>query len=142
MSAVLISVYALVHATSKRELLKMWLVIFICVLPLIGLHWDRLWLEGHRSVSPPSQFEPMWVLNPWHHIDLASLFWVGPVDFSEQIIRLHPASLGLAAIVSSFGCRDWKWWTMFIMCVGFIGSEVYWMGSETGIQNPLHWILN
>ena len=109
MSAVIVSVYAVVHLKSKRELFKLWFVMGVCVTPLIGLHWDRLWIEGHRSLAPPSHFEPMWVLNPWHHTDLASLFWIGPVDFSTQVIRLHPASLGLAAIVSSFGCRDWKW---------------------------------
>ena len=129
--------------TSKRELLKMWLVMGVSVffhsLGFIGIDCG---LEGHRSTFTTSQFEPMWVLNPWHHIDLASLFWVGPVDFSEQIIRLHPASLGLAAIVSSFGCRDWKWWTMFHNVCGFsLGPEVYWMGSFDWIQNPLHWIF-
>ncbi len=142
MSAVIVSVYAVVHLKSKRELFKLWFVMGVCVTPLICLHWDRLWIEGHRSLAPPSHFEPMWVLNPWHHTDLASLFWIGPVDFSAQVIRLHPASLGLAAIVSSFGCRDWKWWVMFLLCVGFaLGPEVYWMGYPTGIQNPAHWIL-
>lgn len=142
MSAILVSMYAIVHSVSRRELLKMWIVMCVCVLPLIGLHWDRLWLEGHRSVYPPSQFEPMWALNPWHHTDFASLWWVGPIDFSSQIIRLHPASLGLAAILSSTGCRNWKWWGLFLMCVGFaVGPEVYWMGYATGIPNPAHWIL-
>ena len=76
MSAILVSVYGLLHVRSRRELLKMWLMMGVCVLPLMGLHWDRLWLEGHRSLSPPVQFEPMWVVNPWHHTDLASL-WYG-----------------------------------------------------------------
>ena len=143
MSAILVSVYALLHIRSRREILKMWLMMGVCVLPLIGLHWDRLWLEGHRSLAPPAQFEPMWALNPWHHTDLASLVWFGSVDFSDHIIRLHPASLGVAAIVSSFGCRDWKWWGMFLMCVGFaLGPEVYWMGLSTGFHNPVHWVLD
>ena len=64
MSAILVSVYALLHMRSRRELLQMWLMMGVCVLPLMGLHWDRLWLEGHRSLAPPVQFEPMWVLNP------------------------------------------------------------------------------
>lgn len=143
MSAILVSAYAVMHVRSRRELLKMWLMMGICVLPLVGLHWDRLWLEGHRSSAPPSHFDPMWVLNPWHHIDLASLWWVGPVDFSDQIIRLHSASLGVAATVSSFGCRSWKWWGLFLMCVGFaLGPEVYWMGHSTGVQNPVYWMLS
>ena len=46
-------------------------------------------------------------------------------------------------MVSSLGCRDWKWWGMFLMCVGFaLGPEVYWMGHSTGFQNPVHWVLD
>lgn len=143
MSAILVSLYAIVQATPRRDLLKMWIVMGLCVCPLLGLHWDRLFVEGHRSSAPPNQFDPMWMLNPWHHTDLASLFWVGPVDFSEHIIRLHPASLGSVAILSSLGCRDWKWWMMFLLCVGFaLGPEIYWMGHTTGILNPFHWVLH
>ena len=143
MSAILVSLYAIIQSMGRRDIMKMWMVMGIGVMPLLALHWERLFVGGHRSPTPPDQFDPMWMLNPWHHTDVASLFWVGPIAYSDHIIRLHPASLGIVAMFSSLGCRDWKWWTMFIVCVGFsLGPEIYWMGQSTGIQNPLHWILS
>ena len=143
MSAILVSLYAVIQSTPRRDLMKMWVTMGMGVLPLLGLHWDRIFLGGHRSPPPPNQFDPMWMLNPWHHTDLASMFWVGPVAFSDHIIRLHPASLGIVAMVVSLGCRDWKWWMMFVVCTGFaLGPEIYWMGHSTGILNPLHWVLS
>lgn len=143
MSAILVSVFALMHHLSWRDLGKLWLIMGMGVLPLVGLHSERLGLVGHRSVSPPAQWDPMWALNPWHHADVASLFWIGSLDFSNHIIRLHPASLGIAALAVSFGCRDWKLWVLFAMSLGFaFGPEFYWMGYSTGISNPFHWALS
>ena len=123
MSAIMVSVYAIIQSTVRRDLLKMWITMGIGVLPLLGLHSERLFVGGHRSPTPPNQFDPMWMLNPWHHTDLASLFWVGPTSYSDHIIRLHPASLGIVAIILSLGCRDWKWWTMFAFVWGFLWDQ-------------------
>lgn len=143
MSAILVSVFALIHRLSLRDLGRLWLIMGVGVLPLVGLHSERLSLEGHRSLSPPSRWEPMWALNPWHHTDVASLFWTGPIDFSQHIVRLHPGSLGIVGMIASLGCRDRKLWVLFLMSLGFaFGPEFYWMGHSTGISNPLHWGLS
>jgi len=143
MSAILVSVFALMHRLSWRDIGKLWLIMGMGVLPLLGLHSERLSLVGHRSVSPPTRWDPMWAINPWHHTDVASLFWVGSLDFSNHIIRLHPASLGIVALVVSFGCRDWRIWGLFGTSMGFaFGPEFYWMGHSTGISNPFHWVLS
>ena len=146
MSGIIIGLYVLFHRVSIKDSLVIFGTAIIGVLPLLGLHWQRLGLKGHRTGAPPNMadiLDPMWMLNPWHHTDLASLFFVGSVDYVDHIIRLHPASLGWAAILVSTGCRDWRWWGMFLSCVGFsLGSEVYWMGASTGVPNPFHSVLS
>ena len=146
MSGILVGLYVLFHRVSIKGSIATFGTAIIGVLPLLGLHWQRLGLDGHRTGAPPNMvdvIDPMWMLNPWHHTDLASLFFVGSVDYFDHIIRLHPASLGWIALLVSTGCRDWRWWGMFISCVVFsLGSEVYWMGASTGISNPFHSVLS
>ena len=151
MSGILLGLYVLFHRVSIKESITMFGTSIVGVLPLLWVHWDRLGLAGHRTGSLPTMpdnmpdniTDPMWMLNPWHHTDLASMFFVGSVDYSEHIIRLHPASLGWIAIIVSMGCRDWRWWGMFLSCIGFaLGSEIHWMGASTGVSNPFHTVLS
>ncbi len=143
MSGIFLLLYTLVFRVSVRKLGIVLGMTTVGVLPLCWFHWDRLMLVGHRSLSPPDLFHPLWMLNPWHHTDLASLFVVGTVDFQEEILRLHPSSLGWIAMIVSMFCKEFRWWLLFLCFVGFsLGPEVYWMGYSLGIPNPFHWFLS
>ena len=108
----------------------------------LGFTLDRLFIGGHRSPTPPNRFDPTWMLNPWHHTDLALCF--GLVQLHIQITSfVYIQHLCIVAMFSSLGCRDWKMVDdVYCMRGFFLGPEIYWMGQSTGIQNPWHWILN
>lgn len=143
MSGIFLLLYALAFRISVRKIAIVLGSTIVGILPLCWFNWDRLLLVGHRSSPPPDLFHPLWMLNPWHHTDLASLFVVGAVDFQEEILRLHPASLGWVALVVSMFCKDFRWWLLFICFLGFsLGPEIYWMGYSLEITNPLHWLLS
>ncbi len=147
MSAIVFVVVALVHRVSIRNISVSTLTTLIFVSPLMLLHSTRLSDQGHRSISKSvlnTDFvDPLWALNPWHRTDLASLLSSTVVEYSDHIVRLHPASLGWVALMVSLRCRDWRWWIGLVLCVLWaLGPDIYWMGQHTGIQNPAHFVLS
>ena len=110
-----------------------------------GLQGDRLSSgSGHRSGTHPVGPEPLWPLNPWQGVDLASFLRPGRFDAGEAIIRTHPAWLGAFAI----GLGVWAtlkhrsrllplWIVLGICIVWAPGNELYWAGEPLNHTNPM-----
>ena len=119
------------------------LTAFLMTIPLFFLHQDRLLHKGHRDGQHVIQENPFWMLNPWKHNDVASLFYYGSPNFEYEIIRLHPSSIGLIGLflIWKSGCKTFS--VLFLFCTFLsFGPEFYWMGQSTGIPNPFTWLLN
>ena len=144
MSAIFLSLVCIVIRKDVRSLVKILGVALVSVVPLMILHSERLMLEGHRTGGTlPAQIDPLWMLNPWHQTDLASLLWMGSTHFSDGIIRLHPAYLGWVALVLAIRSQAWRWWLLFTVFLGFaLGPNIYWTGESTGVVNPFSAVLS
>ncbi len=147
MSTILFCVLAFSYRVPMRNMAVSGFTALMAVSPLTFLHAGRLGNQGHRSASKAllktDFIDPLWSINPWHRTDLASLFSSTVVDYSDHIVRLHPASFGWVAVIASLWCRDWRWWTALLLCVLWsLGPEVYWMGQDTGIQNSAFVLLS
>lgn len=125
---------------------KHWLgfacITFILLSPLFWIHSERLAHQGHRFGSHLMELEPFWMLNPWKQGDIASLFALGAVDFSGEIIRLHPSYLGLSLLIVSIFARSRFWWSLFFsFTLVSLGSSFRFLGTDSGILNPFRYLL-
>lgn len=101
-------------------------------------HMDRLAQEGKRFGELQIEHEPNWILNPVHHCDLASLFVPGQVDMEGLLIRTHPGYLGVFVVFCALVGFRWRWFTVaFTMLFLSFGEVIWFMGSSTGIPNPV-----
>jgi hypothetical protein len=111
----------------------------ICISPLLWIHHQRLTMTGHRFGEHKENFEPLWMINPWKQIDLASLFTIEKQDYVNEIIRLHPGYIGFSLIIVAFFSRSKFWWGVFLFFVFLsLGGAFHWKGSNTGVSNFLH----
>lgn len=114
-------------------------VTFLCILPLIWVHQQRLSMKGHRFGQHKEIYEPLWMLNPWQQTDLASFFAPGPQNYVDEIIRLHPSYIGFSLIIVACFSRSLFWWSVFLFfCTLSLGDVIHWQGSSTGVSNYLH----
>lgn len=98
---------------------------------------ERLAGEGHRSGAPPVGEEPLWRLNPWRKVDVASFFVPGEVDPGEALVREHPAyagwtTLGLAVV----GGGPWTLLAALPAAVA-VGDPPAWLGHPLDAPNPV-----
>ena len=105
--------------------------------PTVALHADRLTGTGHRLGRFVPRPEPLWRLNPWKGVDLAS-FWVpGPVDPGDALVRMHPGYLGLSLVALGLvGGRSRWWWVLAAAMAVAPGPHLSLLGTPTGWSNP------
>ncbi|HCH66534.1 MAG TPA: hypothetical protein DFR83_27260, partial [Deltaproteobacteria bacterium] len=98
--------------------------------------------SGHRTGHVSVRAEPLWRLNPWKGIDLAS-FWVpGRVDPGEALVRMHPGYLGLTLLCLGLIAGWSRWWVVLLASMACsLGSHISMAGAPTGLENPLGGLL-
>ncbi len=122
----------------KKQVFFSGLLTLLLVSPLLYLHWERLTLNGHRFGVHDPNFEPLWALNPWKQIDVASLFYPGKQSYADEIIRLHPGYIGFTLIFVACCSRTIFWWGMLFLFVGLsLGPSIHWAGYDTEIGNVI-----
>lgn len=115
-----------------------------------ALQGDRLGSgAGHRSGTHPLGPEPLWPLNPWQGVDLASFFRPGRFDAGEAIIRTHPGWLGAAALGLSLWAtlqhrsRLLPLWLVLVICIVWApGDHLYWAGEPLHQTNPMTTVMD
>jgi len=110
----------------------------LCTLPTAWQHLERLTGTGHRMGRFIARPEPLWRLNPWKGIDVAS-FWVpGRVDPADALVRMHPGYLGLSLLALALVAGWSRWWVVLVLAAAWsIGPHLSVAGTPTGIDNPL-----
>lgn len=113
------------------------LVAALVALPAALLQGARLGGSGHRWGTPPELVEPLWRLNPWRGVDLASLLAPGPQDPDGALIRMHPGYLGLVALgLAAFAGRS-RWWAVLLgAALVAPGARLSAFGQPLGLDNP------
>jgi len=99
---------------------------------------ERLSGEGHRLGEVVERVEPLWRINPWRGADLASFFAPGAAPLQpEDLVRLHPAYLGFAALALAVYGGWSRWWLALIAAVALsTGATLSFAGEPLGIDNP------
>lgn len=119
----------------------------LLVAPLAWTFGPRLLGEGHRAGEVQALVEPLWRLNPWRGVDLASLVAPLPQEPGEALIRQHPGYLGLSLLVlAALGSlrpapgqdRGGRWWSVALLAVLLApGEQLSLLGQPLGLRNPL-----
>lgn len=116
----------------------------VLAIPPALLQGARLGGEGHRSGGFMSRYEPLWRLNPWRGVDLASFFVPGRVDPGDALVRMHPGYLGLSLVVLGLLGGRSRWWVVLLGAVLVApGEHLSWMGEPLDLSGPavaLSWI--
>jgi len=113
-------------------------------LPALWGQGERLAGEGHRLGEVAERAEPLWRVNPWRGADLASFFAPGAAPLQpEDLVRLHPAYLGFAALaLALYGGRS-RWWLALIgAMVLSTGAGLSFAGAPLGVGNPVVEVLS
>ena len=144
MAGVTLIGWMIFHRTNWRDMVRVLMTSIVIVVPLIWRHSERLMSIGHRNFHMLRDYqEPFWMLNPWHHTDLASILWSHSEHFQNAIIRLHPAYIGWTVLAVALYARSWKWLGLVAFCIcASLGPTIYWMGDGTEISNPVVWLLS
>lgn len=113
------------------------LIAGILALPAALLQGERLAGSGHRTGAFVERTEPLWQLNPWRGVDLAS-FWIpGPVDPGDALVRMHPGYLGLSLLALALLGRWSRWWVLLgVILMLAPGPRLAWMGTPLDLDNP------
>ncbi len=113
------------------------LVAGVLALPAAWLQGERLLGAGHRAGTVVARAEPLWRLNPWQGVDLAS-FWVpGPVDPGDALVRMHPGYLGWSLLLLALAAGRNRWWAVLgVALVLAPGPQLSFAGEPLGISNP------
>lgn len=133
--------FALASIFKDRNALKTWAlsggIAVLCALPVALLQGDRLLGAGHRQGRAPELVEPLWRLNPWRGVDLASLLVPGRQDPGEALVRLHPGYLGLTLLaLAAFAGRS-RWWPVLIAAILCApGLRLSLAGQPLHLDNP------
>ena len=145
-AAVGLGVAALLGSTERRatlfDLLAGGGLAALFTLPAAAQHLTRLTGSGHRIGQVSARAEPLWQLNPWKGVDLAS-FWVpGRVDPGDALIRMHPGYLGLSLLLLGLAAGWSRWWVVLVVAMACaLGPHISIAGTPTGLDNPLTEIL-
>jgi len=115
----------------------------LLALPTAWMHAARLTGEGHRLGTFVPRPEPLWRLNPWQGVDLAS-FWVpGAVDPGDALVRMHPGYLGWSLLLLGLLAGRSRWWVVLLAAVLVApGAHLSVAGSPTGVDNPVAALVN
>ncbi|MEC8422912.1 MAG: hypothetical protein VX000_03980, partial [Myxococcota bacterium] len=106
-------------------------------LPAALLQGERILGRGHRTGAFVEQFEPLWRLNPWRGVDLASFVSPGPVGLEDAIVRIHPGYLGWSLLGLAILGRFSRWWILLGCAVLLApGPRLAWMGQPLDLDNP------
>lgn len=119
------------------------LIAGLMALPAAMLQGDRLGGAGHRAGAFIERAEPLWRLNPWKGVDLAS-FWVpGAMDPGDALVRMHPGYLGLSLLGLALIGRWSRWWVLLGGVVLLApGPRLAWMGTPLDLDNPAVQVLH
>jgi len=120
------------------------LVALLVASPLMWIHGERLLGEGHRLGTWQAEVEPLWRLNPWKGVDLASFVVPGRQDAGDALVRTHPGYLGLVALVLAVVGGWSRWWLVLAVCVlvapgpslGLFGTPIV----ENPVFSALKWV--
>ena len=139
-------IIALADIKNNPKKWRQWAVFGIATLilisPLFWIHFERLGSKGHRFGAHVMGFEYFWPLNPWKQADIASLFSAGRIDFSQEIIRVHPAYLGIILSAVALFARARVWWLIFcLFTLCSFGTSFRFFGEDTGLLNPMSYLL-
>lgn len=101
-------------------------------------HRERLAGEGHRGGQVVEQVEPLWRVNPWRGVDLASLVTPGTAHLrGDELVRLHPAYLGILPLILAFYGGRSRWWAVLLVSVAVsLGPSLRFAGQPLGVENP------
>lgn len=143
MVAVGLGLWALVWHAQRRKvamgLVAGALTAGVLALPPALLQGARLGGEGHRSGGFSPRFEPLWRLNPWKGVDLASFFVPGRVDPGDALVRMHPGYLGLSLLLLALCGGKSRWWLVLLVAMLMApGLHLSWMGEPLGMAGPAH----
>jgi protein-S-isoprenylcysteine O-methyltransferase Ste14 len=105
--------------------------------PAALLQGSRLGGQGHRAGAFVERTEPLWRLNPWKGVDLASFVVPGAMDPGDALVRMHPGYLGLSLLGLALAGRWSRWWVVLGVAVLLApGPRLAWTGSPLGLDNP------
>ncbi len=120
-----------------RSVLSGGVVALLVAAPFALAQGARLLGSGHRSGRAPELVEPLWRLNPWRGVDLASLLAPGGQDPGGALVRMHPGYLGLAALGLALFAGRSRWWPVLVGAVLLApGARLSWAGQPLGLDNP------
>ncbi len=112
-------------------------------LPVALSQGHRLSGEGHRLGAAAVQAEPLWRLNPWRGVDLASLLLPWPQDPGDALVRIHPGYLGLSLLaLAALGGRSRWWWVLLGAVLVAPGDALSFAGQPLGVDNPAARLLD
>jgi hypothetical protein len=115
----------------------------VIALPAAMLQGSRLAGGGHRSGEVLARTEPLWRLNPWQGVDLASLLLPGPMDPGDALVRMHPGYLGVSLLGLALLGGWSRWWPVLAVAVLLApGPHLSWMGEPLGVGNPAATLLD
>ena len=110
--------------------------------PAALLQGDRLGGAGHRTGEFIERAEPLWRLNPWKGVDLASFLVPGAMPPGDALVRMHPGYLGLSLLGLAIFGRWSRWWVVLGAVVLLApGPRLAWMGTPLGLDNPAASVL-
>lgn len=115
----------------------------VIALPAALLQGARLGGGGHRGGDVIARTEPLWRLNPWQGVDLASLLMPGPMDPGDALVRMHPGYLGLSLLALALLGGWSRWWPVLGVAILLApGPQLSWMGEPLGLGNPAAALLD
>lgn len=98
----------------------------------------RLSGVGHRYGAQAAMAEPLWRLNPWRGVDLASLLTPLRPDLGEALVREHPGYIGLVVLgLALWGGRGRYLLLALLFAVLSLGRELSFAGEPLGLPNPV-----
>jgi len=128
-------------------------VAVLMALPVAWSQGSRLGGVGHRRGELLRETEPLWFLNPWKGADVMSFFSPGRVEIGDELVRWHPAYLGLVALaLAIYGSRNPKghpprgrgawWWVLVLSAAAAVGSEPMFAGRPVPFPNVVAGVLH
>ena len=98
----------------------------------------RLSGVGHRHGASVAMVEPLWRLNPWRGVDLASLVTPLRPELGEALVREHPGYIGLVGLgLALWGARGRYLLLAVLFTALSLGRELSFAGQPLGVANPV-----
>ena len=121
--------------------LKTFVLAFFLSLPILWPHLARIGGHGHRTGEVLYEVEPLWQVNPWKQLDLASIISWGRVSLDDALVRTHPGYVGIGVWLLALYRKQWTWLLCIVLFLGLALSDtIRFAGSPTEIGNPIAWL--